>query len=105
MGLTSIADRLTPSNPMEITFGAQPGATGSKITTIIAHMAASGSMAVPYSIHKVVNVGDPVKAQAEVDAIAGAGSQAGKMAYAFVNANAAPGRSNFTAFQIFYLKN
>jgi hypothetical protein len=105
MGLTSIADRLTPSNPMEITFGAQPGATGSKITTIIAHMAASGSMAVPYSIHKVVNVGDPVKAQAEVDAIAGAGSQAGKMAYAFVNANAAPGRSNFTAVQIFYLKN
>jgi hypothetical protein len=105
MSLTSIADRLTPSNPLEITFGAQPSGSGSKKTTLIAHMASSGSTAIPYSIYKVVNVGDPVKAKAEVDAIAGAGSQAGKMAYAFVNANAAPGRSNFPAFQICFLKN
>lgn len=101
--LNSIADRLTPSVPMEITFGAQPIATGRKYTTMFAHFAATGNTAAPYSVYTVVNVGDPVAAQTEVDALAGAGSQAGKMAYAFVAANSQAGRSVFPAFRICFL--
>lgn len=101
--LNDIANRLTPSTPLEITFGAQPIATGRKITTLFAHMAASGNTAAPYSVHMMTNVGDPDLAKSEVDALAGAGSQAGKMAYAFVSANSKAGRSNFPAFRICFI--
>lgn len=101
--LTDIADRLTPSVPIEITFGAQPLALGKKFTTMFAHKASSGSTAPDYSVYTVVNVGDPAAAKAEVDAIAGSGSQAGKMAYAFVAANGLAGRGNFPAFRICFL--
>jgi len=103
MALTSISDRLTPSAPIEITFGAQPVAQGRKITTLFAHRALVGGAGLDYEAYMVVNVGDPVKAQAEVDLEFGAGSQAGKMAYAFVAANAFVGRSNFPAFRIICL--
>jgi hypothetical protein len=103
--LTSISDRLTPSVPIEITFAAQPVATGKKQTTIIGHVAASGSSAIPYSTYDVINVGDYDAAKAEVDAIAGAGSQLGKMVYAFIAANAKAGRSNFPAVRVCFLKN
>jgi len=105
MSLTNIANRLTPSVPLEITFGAQPVATGVKFTTIFAHLAASGASAVPYSVYTVVNVGDPVAAQTEVNAIAGANSEAGQLAYAFVAANALAGGTNFPAFRICFLAN
>ena len=101
--LNSIADRLTPSVPIEITFAAQPIATGTKVTTIFGHMASSPGTGVPYEVHSTVSVGDPDAAKAEVDALAGAGSQIGKMAYAFVNANAASGSSNFPAFRVVLL--
>lgn len=103
--LTSIGSRLTPSVPLEITFGAQPTSVGSKKTTIIAHMAAAGSTAIPYSIYDVINVGDEVAAKAEVDALAGADSQAGKMVFAFIKANTAVGRSNYPAIRVCFLKN
>lgn len=104
--LTDIADRLTPSTPLELTFGEQPVATGTKITTIFAHKAASGGSGSPYLVHNMVNVGDPDAAKAEADALAGTGSQAGKMAYAFVKANSAvPGNANFPAFRIVLLAN
>ena len=78
MGLTSIADRMTPSVPMEITFGAQPIATGRKFSTLFGHMATLGGMGLPYQVYTVVNVGDPDKAKAEIDALAGVDSQIGK---------------------------
>lgn len=99
MALTSINDRLTPSSPIEITFGAQPKAVGRKFTTIFGHGAA-GQVCADYTVKTVVSVGDPKEAQTEVDALAGAGSQIGKMAYAFVAANAFAGRSNFPAFRV-----
>lgn len=105
MALTDIANRLTPSIPIELTFGAQPIATGRKFTTLFGHMAASGFTAAPYSVYTVVNVGDPVAAQNEVNALAGAGSQIGAMVYAFVNANVAAGRSVFPAFRVVFLAN
>lgn len=105
MALTDISDRLTPSVPIEQTFGAQPVATGRKFSTIFAHKAAAGATAQDYSVYNVVNVGDPDAAKAEVDAVAGAGSQAGQMAYAFVAANSKAGRSNFPAFRIVLLPN
>jgi phage tail sheath gpL-like len=101
--LTSIADRLTPSNPMEVTFGADPAATGRKYTTIFAHRASTGGNANNYDVLTVVNVADPDKAKAEVDGFCGAGSQAGLMAAAFVRANLK--RSNFPAFRVVVLPN
>jgi len=91
---------MTPSVPIEITFGAQPIATGRKVTTLLGHRAATGGTGVSYQSYEVVNVGDPVAAKAEVDGIAGSGSQLGKMAEAFVSANSKAGRSNFPAFRI-----
>ena len=82
MALTDIADRKTPSVPIEITFGAGPIATGTKYTTLIGHMAASGGTGAAYQVHTVQNAGDPVAAKAEVDALAGTGSQIGLMAAA-----------------------
>lgn len=105
MALDSIANRLTPSVPMEITYGAQAVATGRKITTLFGHKAASGDTAQDYSYHNMVNVGDPVAAKAEVDALAGAGSQIGKMAAAFINANLLANRSNFPAFRVVFIPN
>jgi phage tail sheath gpL-like len=101
--LTTIANRLTPSVPMQITFAAQPVATGRKFTTLFGHMAATPGTATAYSVHTVVSVGDPDAAKAEVDALAGAGSQIGKMAYAFVKANSAVGGTNFPAFRVVFL--
>jgi hypothetical protein len=102
--LNDIANRLTPSVPQEITYAAQPTATGRKFATLFAHMAQVPGTGMPYQVYRVVNVGVPASAQAEVDAVAGFGSQAGKMAYAFVAANAliAQARS-FPAFQIVLL--
>jgi phage tail sheath gpL-like len=103
MALTSIADRLTPSVPIEFTFGAQPIAPGKKYTTLFGHKAASGGSLAPYGVHDVVSLGDPDAAKAEVDALAGSGSEIGKMAYAFVAANSQAGRSNFPAFRVVLL--
>ena len=106
MPLTDIANRKTPSTPIEITFGAQPVATGTKFATLIGHKAASGATAADFSVHVMQSVGDPVSAQKEVDLLAGTGSELGKMAYEFVQANAAvPGRSNFPAFRVVFLPN
>ena len=104
MGLTSNADRMTPSVPMEITFGAQPIATGRKFSTLFGHMATLGGMGLPYQVYTVVNVGDPDKAKAEIDALAGVDSQIGKMAYAFVAANSQVSVSrNFPSFRVVLL--
>ncbi len=103
MALTSIGDRLTPSIPIEITFAAQAVATGTKITTLIGHMAATPGSATANSAHSMVNVADPVAALAEVVALAGVGSEIGQMAYAFVAANALAGRSTFPAFRVLML--
>lgn len=105
MSLNSIANRLTPSAPTEITFGAQPIATGRKFTTIFGHRAAAGGSGLNYTPYTVVNVGDPTAALAEVDALAGSGSQIGKMAQAFVKANSAANRSSFPAFRVVILAN
>lgn len=101
MSLTNIANRLTPSAPMEITFSAQPISTGRKITTLFGHRAASGGTGLDYQVHLMVNVGDAKAAKVEADALAGSGSQIGLMAQAFVNANllVSAGR-NFPAFRI-----
>ena len=102
--LTNINDRLTPSVPIEITFGAQIVATGVKVTTLFGHMAAIPGTATPYSAYQVVNVGDPAAAQLEVDALAGTGSQLGKMVYAFVAANSSVTTArNFPAFRVIFL--
>lgn len=103
--LNSIADRLTPSVPLELTFAAQPVATGRKFTTLFGHVAASGVTAAPYLAYDVVNVGDPDAARAEVDALAGSGSQIGKMADAFVRANSDAGGTNFPAFRVVLIPN
>lgn len=100
MALNSISNRLTPSVPIEITFGAQPVATGTKVTTLFGHRAASGGTGLDYAAITVVNVGDPDAAKLEVEGYAGAGSQIAKMAYAFVQASVAAGRSNFPAFRV-----
>src|ERR1700685_3689024 len=101
--LTDIANRLTPSVPLELTFGAQPIATGRKFTTLFGHMASAPGTGTPYQVYNVVNVGDPVAAQNEVNALAGVGSQIGKMVAAFVNANAVIGGTNFPAFRVVLL--
>ena len=103
--LTSIGNRLTPSAPVEITYGAQPTALGRKFATIFAHRAATGGLGMDYEVLEVINVGDPVAAQAEVEEFAGVGSQAVEMALAFINANALVGRSNYPAFRIVLLPN
>ena len=105
MALTSIGDRLTPSVPIEITFDSQTIATGTKITTLIGHMAAVPGTGLANQLHEMVSIGDPDAAQAEADLFAGAGSEIGKMAYAFVAANALAGRSTFPAFRILILAN
>lgn len=105
-GLTDIADRLTPSAPIEITFGAQPNATGRKIATLFGHRASSGGTGTTYHAYDVVNVGDPDAVLAEVDGLAGTGSQIGKMAAAFVKCNALLSNPrNFPAFRVVLLAN
>ena len=102
--LTNIADRLTPSVPMEITFAAQPLATGVKVTTLFGHKAATGATAPDYFVHNVTNVGDPAVCLSEVNALAGAGSQIGAMASAFVKANSSVSSArNFPAFRVVLL--
>ena len=104
MGLTTIANRLTPSVPLQITFGAQPVATGTKITTLIGHMAASPGTGIPYQVYNVVNVGDPVAGPAEVANLAGSGAQIVNMVTAFINANAAiASPRNFPQFRVVLL--
>lgn len=99
--LNSIANRLTPSVPIEITYAGQPVATGRKFTTLFGHMTSSPGSGTPYQVYTVVNVGDPDAALAEVDALAGSGSQIGKMAAAFVKAvSQSPGAANFNAFRV-----
>lgn len=98
-GLTSIADRLTPSVPIELTFAAQPIAVGRKFTTLLAHKSDTAMIA-DYDVYQVVNVADPVAAKAEVELMFGVDSEAAKMAYAFVACNAFAGRSNYPAFRI-----
>lgn len=105
MALTSISNRLTPSVPIEVTYGAQPVATGRKYTTLFGHRAASGGSAQDYGVHEITNVGDPTEAKAEAEALTGTGSQLSKMVEAFVKANAFAGRSNFPAFRIVVLPN
>lgn len=99
MGLTSIADRLTPSVPIQFGFAAQPIATGRKVTTLFGHMTSTPGTGLPYQDYLVINVGDPVSAQTEIDGLAGVGSQIGKMAAAFVKANVLGGFGNFPQFR------
>lgn len=101
--IDTIGARLTPSVPLQITYGAQALAAGRKYATLFAHMAATPGSGLPYQVYNVINVGDPVAAKAEVDALAGAGSQAGKMAAAFINSNLLAGNANFPAFRIVFL--
>ena len=103
MALTSIGDRITPSIPIEITFAAQTVATGTKITTLIGHMATVPGSATANSAHLMVAIGDADAAKAEVETLAGVGSEIAKMAYAFVAANALAGRSTFPAFRVLML--
>lgn len=105
MSLTNIANRLTPSTPIELTFGQQPVATGTKIATLIGHRAASGGTGTTYHVYQLANVGDPTAAKAEADGIAGSGSEIGKMVEEFVKANSIPGRSNFPPVRIVLLAN
>lgn len=102
MGLTNIADRLTPSTPLELTFGQQPVATGRKIATLLGHklLAAPGA---DYFVHDMISVGDPTAAKLEVEALAGVGSEIALMAERFVKANSIPGRSNFPPFRVVLL--
>lgn len=103
--LNTIANRLTPSVPMQITFGASPAATGRKYAILIGHMAASGATATPYQVYEVQNVGSASAAYDEVAALGGTGSQIALMAQAFVNANAVGGFGNFPAFKVVFLPN
>lgn len=100
MALTSIQNRLTPSVPLELTFGQQPIATGKKFTTIFGHFAASAGSGTPYQVYNVVNVGSSSAAKDEVDELAGVDSQIGKMAQAFIKANELGGFGNFSAFRV-----
>lgn len=100
MALTTIQDRLTPSVPIQLTFGAGVITFGKKLTTLFGHFASVAGTGMPYQVYTVVNVGDPAAAQAEVDLVAGSGSQAGKMAFAFVNANVLGGFGNFPGFRL-----
>ncbi len=103
--IDTIGARLTPSTPIQVTYGAQALAVGRKFATIFAHLAASGATVAPYTVYPVINVGSADAALAEVNALAGAGSQAGAMAAAFVNANVLVGNANYPAFRIVFLAN
>lgn len=103
MALDTIGNRLTPSVPLQITYGSQALAVGRKFCTLIAHMAASPGTGIPYQVYTVINVGDPVAVKTEIDAIAGVGSEASAMAVAFVNANALVANANFPAFRFVFL--
>jgi phage tail sheath gpL-like len=104
MPLTNIGNRKTPSTPIEITFGAQPTATGVKVATLLGHRAASGGTGTNYQVHQVQNVGDPTAAKTEVDSLAGTGSEIGKMVEAFVKGNSAvAGRANFPPMRVVLL--
>lgn len=108
MSLTNISNRLTPSVPMELTFGAQPIAPGTKITTLFGHRAASGGSGTTYAPHTMVALGDPALAKTEVDTLFGTGSEIGKMAEAFIKANqsvSTGARSNYPAFRVVALAN
>ncbi len=61
-------------------------------------MAASGGTGTPYQVYNVINVGDPDVAQTEVDALAGTGSEVGKMTKKFVQGAAIIG--NFPPFRV-----
>jgi phage tail sheath gpL-like len=104
MALTTIGDRLTPSIPIQITFDAQKLAVGTKVTTLIGHCTTSPSLE-PNSIHEIIDIGDSTSAQLEVDGLAGQGSEIGKMAKAFIDANALAGRATFPAFRVLMLAN
>lgn len=105
MALNSIGNRLTPSTPIEITFGAQPVANGNKVATLFGHRAAAGGTGINYMPYTVTSVGDPDAAKAAVDVLFGTGSEIGKMAAAYIRTNSAAGRSNFSAFRIIALAN
>ena len=102
MALTTIGDRLTPSIPIELTFDAQKVAVGTKVTTLIGHQGDAPTLEAN-SIHEMINLADPVQALAEVDGLAGPGSEIGQMAKAFVEANALAGRSTYPAFRVLML--
>lgn len=103
--LTNIGDRLTPSTPTEITFGEIASGDGRKFATLIGHRAAAGGTGTNYAAYDVIQVGDPDAAKAEVDALAGADSELGKMAEAFVKVNSTQNRSNFRPFRVVILPN
>ncbi len=108
MGLTNISDRLTPSTPMELTFGAQPTATGRKITTLVGRLAAAGASASPGDLFTVTKLSDAALAKAQVDELAGTDSEAGKMVYAFVAANqkvSTGARSTYPQCRMLFLAN
>lgn len=98
--LTSISDRMTPSSPIEVTYGSQPAAVGRKFTTIFGHRALTGGDGIDYEPYEVVNVGDSVAAKTELEALYGAGAQIVLMAIAFIEANSKSGSSNFPAFRV-----
>lgn len=95
MGLTSIANQLTPGRPTQITFGPQTGLPNSTMAVlIIGHMAASGSAASgtqsatgAYIPLNLVNVADPVAASGEAAGYFGAGTELAAMIVAAVKAN------------------
>jgi phage tail sheath gpL-like len=89
--LTSIGNRLTPSNPSQLTFGQNIGLPSPLLTVcIIGHRgaaAASGSTGVTnYQVIKVNNTTDANAASGEVAGYCGAGSEIAQMVYAFVEA-------------------
>ena len=98
--LTTIANRLTPSVPIQLTFGAAPIATGTKFTTLFGHMAQVPGNGTPFQVYQVVNVGDPVAGPLEVEALAGNGAQIVAMTQAFINANVSGGFGNFPQFRV-----
>lgn len=103
--LTNIGARLTPSAPIEITFGQQPIQTGVKFATLFGHMAASPGIGTPYQVYEVQNFGNAAAALLEVENLAGVGAQIAEMAAAFINANALSGGSNFPNFRVVLIPN
>lgn len=107
-GLTNISDRLTPSTPMELTFGAQPTATGRKFTTLVGRMAAVPGSASAGDVHQVTNVGNSAKALLEIAELAGDDSEIGEMVEAFIDANqkvSTGARSTYPALRVLMLAN
>lgn len=105
MGLTSITDRLTPSSPIELTFGAQPSAGGRKFATLFCHKKATGATATDWQVYTVLNCADALAVKAELDPLGGTDGEATKMAQAFINAVAKTGGSNFGLFRICFMPN